>query len=81
MGREGDEPVFVGALPPVFPLHIIVIKAVFFFDEAIPLEDGNVADDSPAVNPPLVGYRLVSGEALVGFSVSEREEGGVGCPD
>ena len=40
-----------------------------------------MADDGAPMHAPLVGDCLVPGEALVGFSVSEREEGGIGCPD
>jgi hypothetical protein len=78
---EGDEPVLVGALPPVFPLHIVIIEAMFFFNEAIRLEDCNVADDGTAMDTALVGDGLVTGEALIGFAISEGEQGGVGCPD
>ena len=40
-----------------------------------------MADDGTAVDTALISNRLVPGEALVGFAVAEREEGGVGCPD
>ena len=40
-----------------------------------------MADDGAAVHAPLVGDRLVAGEALVGFAVAEGEQGGIGCPD
>ena len=40
-----------------------------------------MADDGAAVDAPLISNCLVPGEALVGFAVAEREEGGVGCPD
>jgi hypothetical protein len=78
LGGEGDKPVLVGSLPPIFPLYIVVKKAVFFFDEANLLEDRNVADDGAPVDPPFVGDRLVAGKALVGFAVAEGEEGGIG---
>jgi hypothetical protein len=52
---------------------------VFFFDEADPDEVIDVADDGPAVDPPLVGDCLVSGKALVGFAVAEGEEGAIRC--
>ena len=54
---------------------------MFFFDEPYLNEVVHVADDGTAVDTPLIGNRLVSREALVGFAVAEREQGGVGCPD
>ncbi len=40
-----------------------------------------MANDGAPMHAPLVGYRLVSGKALVGFAVAEGEQGGIGCPD
>ena len=80
-GGEGDEPVFVGALTAVFPLHIVIIKAVFFFDESEIDQNIDVAHDRPAVEASAVGDRLVSGKALVGFAVAEGEKRGIGRPD
>jgi hypothetical protein len=54
---------------------------VFFFDEPDLYEVGHVADDGTAVDTALVSDCLIAGEALVGFAVAEREQGGVGCPD
>ncbi len=79
--REGNEPVFVGALAAVFPLHIVIIKAVFFFDEFEIDQNIDVAHDRPAVQASAVGDRLVAGKALVGFAVAEGEKRRVGCPD
>jgi hypothetical protein len=78
---EGDEPVLVGALSPIFPPLVVVIEALCFFDEAKRLEDRHVTDDGTAMEAALIRNRLVGGEALVGFAISEGEEDGVGCPD
>ena len=81
MGGEGDEPVLIGALTPIFPPHIVVIEAEFFLNKPECHEDSNVADDGSAVEASGVGNRLIPGEALVGFAVSESKQDGEGCPD
>ena len=65
----------------MLPFDIVIIKAVFFFDESEIDQNIDVAHDRPAVQASAVGDGLVAGKALVGFAVAEGEKRRVGCPD